>query len=163
MGSETSLSAIQLLNQYSASWKMLQTAIDDSNDDLWSYSNNRWFYALTIHHIIETMDFYSRDVPDNMEWGKRAGYKWDDVKDISKDIIPLLTKDLLSEYLKEMEKRITTILTSISGEAFNNQDGFHWFDSVFQKYIYLLRHNQHHLGELAFVLRLKDAGIIKWT
>ncbi|MDF1540310.1 MAG: DinB family protein [Candidatus Thorarchaeota archaeon] len=163
MDSSTSFSGAQMLNQYSSSWKMLRTAIRNSDESVWSYSRKKWFFALTLYHIIETMDFYSRSTPNSMEWGKRAGYNWDDVKDPSTDILPLLSPQLLSNYLMDMIDRITSILISMNDESFYSKDGFHWFDSVFHKYLYLLRHNQHHLGEIAFVLRATSNVVMKWT
>lgn len=152
-----------MLDQYSSSWKMIKSALNDADNSIWSFRCGDWFFSITLYHIIETMDFYSRENPGTMKWGKRAGYSWEEVKDISKDILPLITRDLLQDYQNEMEEKITKTLQKMSDDAFSRKDGFHWFESIFQKFVYLLRHNQHHLGEVAFAMRTNNAGILKWT
>ena len=42
------------------------------------------------------------------------------------------------------------------------KDDFGWFESIFEKLVYLLRHNAHHIGELARTLREWDCERIKW-
>ncbi|MHA1907688.1 MAG: hypothetical protein ACW98Y_10375 [Candidatus Thorarchaeota archaeon] len=156
------MAAQQLLSQYESTWKMTRAAIGNIPDEIFTLFEKDWSYAITVYHIIETMDFYSRDDPDTMEWGKKAGYSWDNVNDIKEDILPLISRELLLNYLVEMEQKITKFLTSVLEGDFFERDGFHMFESVYQKYLYLLRHNQHHLGELGVTLRRLKAERIKW-
>jgi len=152
-----------LLSQFEASWKMIRSAIDNISLVKFHTSYGEWYYSQNLYHIIETMDFYSRGSPDEMSWGQRAGYNWDDVQNVEDDILPLLSKQLMTDYLREMEVVITDILKPISTKELFSKDGFHWFESIFHKYIYLLRHNQHHIGELSLVLRILDEKPAKWT
>ncbi len=163
MISESNITAEQLLNQFEASWKMIRDAIEHVPEDMWAKSVGSWFYSTTLYHLIETMDFYVRDDYESMVFGGRAGYNWDNVKDVEKDILPLISKNLVREYLSEMEEKLTTFLSTVSIDALFRKDGFYWFESIYHKMLYLLRHTQHHIGELAVTLRSVRAGPIKWT
>lgn len=160
---ESNIAAEQLLNQFEASCKMVGDAIENVPEQLWTKSIGSWFYASTIYHLIETMDFYCRDDYESMVFGERAGYNWDDVKDVENDILPLISKNLVSDYLTEMEEKLSSFLSNVSTDELFGKDGFYWFESVYHKMLYLLRHTQHHIGELAVTLRSVKAGPIKWT
>lgn len=142
---------------------MIRAAIKNIPEEKWTISEGEWYYAYTLYHIIETMDFYSREDHEGMVWGKRAGYKWDDVTDVKEEILHLISRELVTSYLSEMEEKLSGFLSTIVEDAFFEKDGFYWFESVYQKFIYLLRHTQHHLGELAVTLRKFETEPIKWV
>ena len=85
------------------------------------------------------------------------------MKDVEKDILPLISKELVGQYLSEMEDKLAAFLTSVSDDRFFEKDSFHWFENVYHKFLYLLRHTQHHIGELAITLRKIKATPIKWV
>jgi hypothetical protein len=97
-----------------------------------------------------------------MEWGKRAGYSLENVKDIKKDILPKITKELVLNYLQEIEDRVKSFLSNSSVESLLEKDSFHWFSSVLSKFIYSLRHTTYHVGELARVLREWECDLLHW-
>ena len=152
-----------LVRQYQSSWKMLRTAIENIPDEKWHDGSEGWFFSFTAYHAVETMEFYMNDNPDTMNWGGRAGYNWDDVKDEEKDILPKISKKLVLSYLDEMEKHVTKTISSMDSEQLETKDGFHWFESVLEKYLYLLRHNMHHNGELSRALRDWGCKRSKWV
>lgn len=152
-----------LLRQYQSSWKMLRTAIENIPDEKWHNGSEGWFFSLNAYHIVETMEFYMNNNPEGMVWGSRAGFDWDTVKDKEKDILPKISKNLVITYLDEIEEQFTKILKSMDSEKLNSTDGFHWFESVFEKLLYLLRHNMHHNGELSRSLRDWGCKRSKWV
>lgn len=152
-----------LMRQYQSSWKMLRTAIDNVPDEKWHNGSEGWFFSLNAYHIVETMEFYMNDNPDKMKWGNRAGFNWDKVEDKEKDVLPKITKGLVLAYLDEIEELVTKTITSMSVEQLEAKDGFHWFESVLEKYLYLLRHNMHHNGELSKTLRDWGCKRSKWV
>ena len=152
-----------LVRQYQSSWKMLRTSVENVPDEKWHDGSEGWFFSMTAYHFVETMEFYVNDDPDAMKWGYRAGYNWDDAKDIEKDVLPKITKKLVLTYLDEMEELVTKTITSMNSEKLETKDGFHWFDSVLEKYLYLLRHNMHHNGELSRTLRDWGCKRSKWV
>jgi len=141
---------------------MLRTAIENIPEEKWHDGSDGWFFSFNTYHVVETMEFYMNDNPDAMNWGGRAGYNWDDVKDIEKDILPLISKELVTSYLDEMEELVTKTITSMDSKKLEAKDGFHWFESVLEKFLYLLRHNMHHNGELSRALRDWGCKRSKW-
>ena len=152
-----------LLRQYQSSWKMLRNAVDNIPDDRWHDGSEGWYFSLTAYHIVETMEFYMNDSPDEMNWGSRAGFDWDKVEDKEKDVLPKITKELVLTYQDEMEERFMKFMNSMDSKKLEVKDGFHWFESVLEKYLYLLRHNMHHNGELSRSLRDWGLKRSKWV
>ena len=111
-------------------------------------------------HVL--VEFYGCNSPDEMKFGSRAGYNWDDVKDVKSDILPLITKEMIKSYLNETKSNQFTRLAEFSEDAFHNKDGFYWFDSILEKMLYSLRHLMHHIGELFIVLRECECEHGKW-
>ncbi|MGY5878705.1 MAG: hypothetical protein RTV31_00585, partial [Candidatus Thorarchaeota archaeon] len=116
-----------LVRQYQSSWKMLRTAIENIPDEKWHDGSEGWFFSLNAYHIVETMEFYMNDNPDVMNWGSRAGFDWDKVEDKEKDVLPLISKELVITYLDEMEELVTKTITSMDSKKLEAKDGFHWF------------------------------------
>ncbi|MFW9922888.1 MAG: DinB family protein [Candidatus Thorarchaeota archaeon] len=148
-----------LLSQFTSSWKMLRDAIENCPVEYWYRTDKDWNYSKTVYHIIETQEFYLRDTPDGMVWGKLIG----DVnnKDLPAEAV-LPAKELLIGYLEDLENQISSYITNIDFEELLGKDGFRWFTSRFEKLLYLLRHNAHHLGELGRMLREWDCTRMKW-
>jgi hypothetical protein len=98
-----------------------------------------------------------------MEWGKRLGkVNW--WEEISHDAAALLiTKKDALKYIAEMEKKINKLFKAYSDEDLLKQDGFHWFSSIYEKYLYCLRHSVFHIGELAFALHGLECERIEWS
>jgi len=153
-----------LLEQFKSKWDMLRQSIEKYPNDHWGKEEGEWTYAWIIYHIIETAKFYVADSPEKMKWSKRVGIDWD--KDNIEEIIKKksrITKEFLLEYLEEIEQDTNKLLESLTLEDYDKNDGFHQFQSVFEKLVYLLRHSTLHLGELSKELRNKEYDRMKWT
>ncbi|MFX1606390.1 MAG: hypothetical protein ACFFDD_10825 [Promethearchaeota archaeon] len=167
--------AEHLVNQFDRSWAMLVQAIEkvpnekwpeciESIDIPWSETEgmNVWYFSNTVFHTIETVDFYTRDTPNDFKWGyKIEGIDW-------KSESPSLTtsritkKDML-EYLTETKDNLNKKLSSFSEDEFFEQDGFRkWQASRLAKFIYTLRHSMWHIGELGRAIRDWDCERISW-
>jgi len=152
-----------LKDQFQDKWRILKQAIEKIPEDKIHDGKSDWIYSWNIYHIIETADFYIRDNHEDMEWGKKADIDWDkDSKERIEEKKPKINKEFLLKYMGEIEKKINNILENSSDEDLMNKDGFYWFDSILGKLIYLLRHNHHHIGELAHALREWDCERIRW-
>ena len=148
-----------LLSQFSSSWAMLKQAIENCPDEYWYGTDKDWNFSRTVYHIIETQEFYMRNSPDGMVWGKLLGDT--ENKDLSvKTVYP--SKGILIGSLEEINKQITKYLKRIEFENLLQKDDFKWFSSIFEKLLYLLRHNAHHLGELSRMLREWNCKRMKW-
>jgi hypothetical protein len=153
----------ELVKQFNSNWNMLRQAIDKAPIELWS-ETGEWSYSWNVYHIIETAAFYNRDTPEGMEWGKKAGISWEN--DSESTIIEKkseITKEGLIIYLEETKNRISSKLKSLKDPEWLKKDDFAWFDSIMEKYLYSLRHDMHHIGELNKTLRDRECERIKWT
>jgi uncharacterized damage-inducible protein DinB len=150
-----------LLNQFQSSWNMLSQAIDKVPEGYWSRTINDWTFSDTVYHILATQEFYFRDMPEGMGWGSLYGdpkYKADDPEKYYPG------KAVLLEYQRRLESEISEYLGSKNDSALETIDGFkEWLPNVHVKLLYLLRHNAHHIGELARMLREWDAERVTWV
>lgn len=152
-----------LMIQFKDKWKHLNQVIDKVPEKKFHVGEKKWRFSWVLFHIIETADFYSRNTPDTMKWGDKAGFDWE--KSSKQEIIEkklTITKNMLREYSKEIELRIEQFLKDVSDEELLKKDDFHWFDSILGKLVYMLRHNAFHVGELARILRGWDGERFKW-
>jgi len=149
-----------ILSQFASTWKMLRSAIEIVPDEYWYGRNHDWNFSRTLYHILETQKFYIRDTPDGMEWGTLLmELATDDTP--AEDVYP--PRVILMDLLEKTEGEVTSYIKGLTLEQILDKDGFKWFGSVFEKLLYLLRHNQHHIGELARMLREWECKRIKWT
>jgi len=150
-----------LLSQFRSSWDMLRQAIEKAPQGRWNNTHNGWTFSDTVYHIIATQEFYFRDTPEGMGWGRLYGdpeYKTDDPD----EYYP--SKAALLEYQGRLEGVIGEYFGSICDGDLEGDDGFReWLPNVHVKLLYLLRHNAHHIGELARTLREWDAERVSWT
>lgn len=134
-------------------------AIDNCPDECWYGTDKDWNFSRTVYHIIETQEFYIRNTPEGMVWGKLLVDK--ENKDTPpEEIYP--EKAVLLEYLNDIGNQIKDYLKIITKEELLEKDGFKWFSSIFEKLLYLLRHNAHHLGELGRMLREWNCERMHW-
>ena len=153
-----------LLNQFQGKWAMLIDALSKCPEDRFHDGIGEWSYSYVVYHIIETADFYIRNNPDEMKWGSKAGYDWNtDSKETIEKKKKEISKALLLEYLEEVDKKVIDFLKDKSDKDLLKKDDFHWFASIYEKLVYLLRHNSFHVGELAKTLREWECNRIKWV
>ena len=153
-----------LESQFKEKWSMLIDALSKCPEDRFHDGIGEWSFSYTIYHIIETAEFYIRNTPDGMKWGLRAGFDWNtDSKETINKMKKKLTKSLLLKYLEEIQNRIDKFLNEKKDEDLLKKDDFHWFESIYEKLVYLLRHNSFHIGELAKTLREWGTDRIKWV
>ncbi len=152
-----------LLNQFKRKWNMLRESIDNCPDLKWHEGTDGWTYSYIIFHIIETASFYSKNNPDDMKWGDKAGIDWKrNTEEEIEDKKSKISKEFLLSYLQEIESKLSNIFSTTVDRDLLKKDDFHWFGSIYEKLVYLLRHNSYHLGELANLLREWNAERIKW-
>ncbi|MFW9869934.1 MAG: hypothetical protein ACFFEL_09945 [Candidatus Thorarchaeota archaeon] len=157
-----SIIAESILSQFVRGLNMTSDAVEKVPNSKWNDGAEKWFFSLTAYHIVETLDFYSRNDHEGMIWGKRAGFSWEDKESIEKDILPKITKDLVLEYILETEEKLSDLLKNTSDQDLLEKDAFHWFSCILEKLQYALRHTAYHCGELALALRNWDSPHVSW-
>jgi hypothetical protein len=154
---------------------MLRLAIENVPDEKWidcietidkpwseTKGMNVWYFSNVVYHTIQTVDFYTRDDPDDFKWGGRiGGIDW---KTESPDITASrITKDDMLKYLDETRTNLSDKLRSFSEDELFERDGFkEWQESRLAKFIYTLRHSMWHIGELGRTLRNYECDRISW-
>ena len=140
---------------------MLDMAFQGITDERWVIELNGWTYVDVVYHIIVTQEFYIRDNPEGMKWDMLYGDK-ENKEYNPRQYYP--DKQTLQNYHKEVKEKVESYLGSMTDEDLNESDGFKkYLDSIHKKLVYLLRHNAHHLGELALMHRTLGLERIKWT
>ncbi|MHA2247250.1 MAG: DinB family protein [Candidatus Hodarchaeales archaeon] len=156
---------IYLFNEFERSWGMLKQAIKNIDSEYWSKMNNDWSFVGTVLHIIETADYYRRNDPKEMEWGKKVEINWEtDTEEIRNKRVSNISKEDLLNYLEETENLLSNELKVLENDDFLKEDGFTFqgLESVLHKLIHLLRHTMHHIGELNKTLRDIECKRINW-
>ena len=139
---------------------MLDRAFEEIPDEYWLTEVNNWTYAEVIYHIVITQEFYIRDSPEGMKWGELYGDP--ELKEASpREYYP--NKQTLLEYHEWVKEKVEAYLAGLDDGKLVLSDGFKGhLPSIHEKLTYLLRHNSHHLGELALMHRTLNIGKIEW-
>ncbi|MHA1989473.1 MAG: hypothetical protein ACW981_02680 [Candidatus Hodarchaeales archaeon] len=145
---------------------MLERAIDQISEQNLIKNENDWMFVKNVYHIIETAEFYNGDSPKDFPWGKRANIDFEERNNDNVNNIKysLLSKIFLKSYLFEIKEKVEKKLNMIEERDILLQDPFSGGNeqTTFDKYLYLLRHNMHHIGELNKALRDNKEKRIDW-
>jgi uncharacterized damage-inducible protein DinB len=139
---------------------MMDHALEEIDDERWLWGVNGWVYADTIYHLIITQEFYIRDKPQGMRWGSLYGDK-----ELMESNLPEYypTREVLMDYKETIEGNIEDYLCTVVDSDLLDTDGFsEYLPTIHEKLLYMVRHNAHHIGELALMHRELDLGRIKW-
>ncbi|MFW9786115.1 MAG: hypothetical protein ACFFE2_03825 [Candidatus Thorarchaeota archaeon] len=167
--------AEHLIDQFNRSWKMLRQAIENVPEEKWTEhvesidvpwnetkGMNVWYFSNIVYHVIQTVEFYALDDPDDMRWGHRiGGIDW---KSESPEVTSSkIKKNDMLEYMEETMTFLNDKLRSFSEDEMFEADGFSgWQDSRLMKFVYTLRHSMWHIGELGRSLRNFECNRITW-
>ena len=151
--------------EYNAVCNMIKLAIENMDESKWNTKTNDWSYVTTLYHIIDTIEFYSYDGPDEMSLKGGLGLK--EIHLTEDEIEKQLAdkkKDFFYEYIEKIREKILNKINSLTPDQLQERDDFSkfGFTSRFYKYSYVLRHTMLHAGELNKTLRDMNRPRIKW-
>ena len=151
--------------EFNAVCDMIKLAIENMDESEWQTKTNDWSYVTTLYHIIDTIEFYSYDGPDEMGLHGGLGIKETDLSDekLEQQLVNI-KKDFFYDYLAKVKEKILKTINSFTPDQLHEQDDFSkfGFTSRFHKYSYVLRHTMLHTGELNKTLRDMNKTRIKW-
>lgn len=153
-----------LVQETKVVFDMINLGITNMDDQIWTEIENDWSYLNTLYHIIETLEFYIYDNPEELKQST-LGIK---IREVSEGKINLkiinINKITMNEYLDEVQKLVLSTLNSYNDYDLLKTDEYaKWgFKSIFHKISYTLRHTMFHLGELSKFLRENDYDHMKW-
>lgn len=150
-----------LAEQFTRGWGTLREVITVFPEDCWrAGERSRDVPARWAIHTVETADFYLRSSPEGFPWRARFGVDWEAA--LPKDLP--LQPDVLA-YLDEVQRRMNAWLPKAADdELLAENRAFPWTGgTVLGRMLYLLRHNQHHIGQLNEMLRMCGIRGAQWA
>jgi|WetSurMetagenome_2_1015567.scaffolds.fasta_scaffold273384_1 hypothetical protein len=147
-----------LLHQFDRTWEMLRCSIERLTDEQWRTApNERMVPARWAYHAIRSADVYAGENRESFSLTGLAGGNWEAAPE------DLPSRQDILKYLGQVEAKMRARISSLSEEQLLGPTGFPWTgESILEQMIYILRHIQYHLGELAAALRSHGANQAEW-
>jgi uncharacterized damage-inducible protein DinB len=150
-----------VLDHYRRQFVMLYDAMGRANKDAWSApapgAKALWQICA---HTIETMDFYLSEIPaPEYPWNSRFGVDWEDT---SPSRVPSVEE--MRAYAQEIEaKYAATLQDKEDADYCGPESVAPWTGARYLgKLFYVIRHTQHHLGEMNARLRIAGLDTVPW-
>lgn len=145
-----------LLRQFNRSWQMFEEVVRQFPAETWrSDEIDYQIPARKAYHIVEGADFLIGTTPE-FEWGYRFGGDWEGMKPED-----LPSQEAMLTYLEEINPKVEAWLLDLDLMA--SDEAFPWpGGTLLDRALYLLRHNQHHIGELWAACKQHDLDLPKW-
>ena len=157
----------QIRSQYHASLEMLQKAIVQCPEDLWTLKGHgNEFWHLAYHTLYFTDLYLAQDLDSFQEWEKhRKDYMamgpipHEDNR--LPDIQEPYTKEEVMEYFHQVVKKVNMTIEQTDMAA---PSGFFWlpFDKL-ELQFYNIRHIHHHTGQLLAKLKEHTGSSVGWV
>jgi hypothetical protein len=146
-----------VLQQFGASIEMLENAIVSCSDQLWSDRSRSPQYWFLAYHTLFFIDLYSSETAKG--FAPPAPFLASGMHtDIDKHERPYM-KEELQKYLEHCRKKTRSKLKSLTDIEMLQPSPFAWVGvNNTELFIYNLRHMQHHIGQMNYILR-QELGI----
>lgn len=160
-----------IASQYGATFSMLRQCIDRADATLWQFPIGKFPYWNVIYHVLHSTDLYlSQDegafTPRPFH---REGYELLGVPFWASDQEAIVLDQpydagTLGAYVDFCRAKAKQALGCETAETLAGPSGFSWLEfSRLKLHLYILRHLQHHTGQLVVALRsVKDDGF-EWA
>ena len=151
----------ELRDHFERQFSTLKGVFSKTNDEAWSNDDQRlkgvrqWLY-----HVLETIEFYfGGKTASDFEWSSRFGGDWEDAESISR-----ITRSQMEQYIVEVERTVKKAIEGFDDDILLAPESTHTWTgkSVLGKMIYLIRHNQQHIGDINRVLRVCGCEPLDW-
>jgi hypothetical protein len=156
-------------SQYKAALKMLYSAIEKCNDELWISSKYCHQFWWMVYHALYYADFYmigSEDkfIPFKRHFKEFEGFNSLDPKTIKAENLPegclIYSRHEMLEYCEDIIKSVDE---KVDLYDLNKISGFSWLPfSQMEVHIYNIRHIQHHTGQLIERIRENQDLPVAW-
>ena len=151
-----------MIRQFVQMWETFRETIANFTDEQWKKADIDWqIPARLASHAIEGADYYARANPEGYDPKVRFGAYWESEPE------QLLDREATLKHLGEIQNHVETWLRSMSDlDLLSPNSGFQpWeeaWGSILERAVYLLRHAQHHLGQLTAELRRRGLSSAEW-
>lgn len=148
--------------QFGAAIDTLENALVACPDELWGDRSRRPEFWYSVYHTLFWLDLYLSDSVEG--FAPPAPYNLDELDPAG--LLPerVYTKDELRAYLEHGRKKCRAALETMTEEKLCQRCGFEWIDgSVAAKFLYNMRHVQHHAAQLNLILRQASDIAPRWV
>jgi hypothetical protein len=155
-------------NQFGAAIDMLENAIRACPDELWSDPSKKpewkshdvagfWY---VVFHTVFFLDFYMADSPQ--AFAPPAPFTLDELDPAG--LLPdrPYTKDEMLKYLEYSRAKSKTAIESLTEDRARGESGFQELSRA-ELLLYVMRHVQHHAGQLNLLLRQNIDSAPRWV
>lgn len=142
--------------QLQRSHKMLKDAISGFDDTTWRQQTGIRPASVALH-AVETVEFYfSGKTPQDFPWRHRFGVDWESAADED-----LPDQPALLEYLSDVEEALPGWFEK---HDLSSADNVHPYTggTLLARCLYVIRHTQHHIGQLNTVLMMHQHPPAAW-
>lgn len=148
-----------IADEFEACFKTLEEAIEACGESEWRSGDNFQFIPSRLAlHAIETVAYGMRPSPEGFPFGQRFG-DWELLK---REELP--SREDVRTYMKEVREEILDRLERTSDESFIEVEmAFRktgW--TMLGRMIYILRHAQHHVGQIIEECRRRGLTEPRW-
>ncbi len=153
-----------LKHQYVCLAQNLRDSIEACPDDSWSAERGSPPFHQIAYHTIFFLDWYSGDSPELFKAWERQAFAAEGDQTLDNVPSKVFTKGELLDYLDASERKCLGIIENLSEEDFARLCAFEWKvgQSVLDMLLQGLRHLEHHIGQLNYILRLETGSTPGW-
>jgi uncharacterized damage-inducible protein DinB len=147
-------------SQFEAAWGMLKQAVQSVPLEQWRTGDVEHLVPARIAcHVLETADYYMSPDPERFPWGGRFGVDWENG---AREELP--GQDDARDYLNEVRARVASWIAGLSDTGLLSPDAIFRSEGMshLDRALYLLRHTQHHTGEMCAELRRRGLPRPPW-
>lgn len=145
-----------VLGQMQRTFKMLKDAIQGFKENTWRQKAGIRPASVALH-AVETVEFYFSDKSaEEFPWQHRFGVDWEGAADEE-----LPGQSAILDYLSDVEAMVTDWF---AGSDLASAEQLHPYTggTVLERSLYVLRHTQHHVGQLNATLISTGQGTADW-
>ncbi len=143
---------------YLALMKMLEQTISLCSDELWSDDSINPHFWQEVYHTIYYLDYYFSD-----DWKNKPNH-FEIPGHLKKIPEMVLSKEDLQDYLNEVREKCINLIDNLTEDKLQKKDSFYWTGGTLgHRLIYNIRHSQHHIGKLNFILRSRGLEVSTWV
>jgi len=148
--------------QFGAALDMLENAMQQCPEDLWSDRSQRPEFWYLVYHTLFWLDYYLAGSPEG--FAPPAPFTLDELDPAGLMPERAYTKPELQRYLDHGRAKCRATIDALTDETARQRCGFARHDmSVFELLLYNLRHVQHHSAQLNLILRQKVDAAPAWV
>jgi hypothetical protein len=149
-----------LIDQFGRSWQELRNAIVKLSEGAWRQGSTDYLIpARLAYHIVFTADMYATHMSYEAYKPHRK-YK----KDWEGPVDQLPTREALFTFINETEVTVKTWLLDLGDEGLAAAETqYPWTGArKLDRALYLLRHNQWHIGEINAIMLERGLEAVEW-